>query len=218
VSHDDFDFETLGGLSKRLPPGERILWQGNPDAVAIAYRFFKLGHLTAYFIVLCGWAVVSTALDNASLREVSAAAASFAALSLVALILVRGYAELISRTTLYTMTDRRLVLRVGIALPISINIPLNRIDGAAMRVMHDGAGEIAITLRPGERIAYLVLWPHTRVWRLARPEPVLRCIPEVRAVAAQLARVLGAPGAPAGSSPQTVATTRPARNLTPSAA
>lgn len=218
MSHDDFDFEPIRGLPKRLPPGERILWQGTPDASDFAFRFLKLAHLTGYFVALVAWAVVSTALEGASLLEVTASAASFGALSLAALGLVRGYAELVARTTVYTMTDRRFVLRIGVALPISINLPFSRIDSAAMRETPEGRGEIAIKIRPGERIAYLALWPHTRSWRVARPEPVLRCVSDVRVVSATLARALGAPPAQAASTSAPDATLRPVRTLAPSAA
>lgn len=223
MSHDDFDFEPIRGLPKRLPPGERILWQGAPDASAFAYRFLRLPHLTGYFISLVAWVVASTLLDGGSAREAVAAAASFGGLSLVALGIVRGYAELVARTTVYTMTDKRFVLRVGLALPISINLPFSRIDAAAVRAAADGVGEIALTLRPGDRIAYLALWPHARGWRMARPEPVLRAVPEVRAVAATLARALGgtppaqtAPAQAVGDAQD--AGPRPVRTLTPSAA
>ncbi len=218
MSHDDFDFEPVRGLPRRLPPGERILWQGAPDASDFAFRFLKLAHLTGYFMALVLWAVVSTALEGASIREVSAAAASFGALSLLALGLVRGYAELVARTTVYTMTDKRFVLRVGLALPISINLPLSRIDAAAMRATPEGTGEIALTLRPGERIAYLLLWPHVRGWRLSRPEPVLRSVPEVQAVSAKLARALVGASTPTTSASQPAPVPRPVRSLTPSAA
>ena len=216
MSHDDFDFEPVRGLPKRLPPGERIIWQGAPDAADFAFRFLKLAHLTGYFVVLVMWAVVSTALEGAPVREVSAAAASFGALSLVALGLVRGYAELVARTTVYTLTDRRFVLRVGLALPISINLPLSRIDAAAMRSTREGTGEIALTLRPGERIAYLALWPHVRGWKLARPEPVLRSVHDVHTVSQTLAVALGGAAAPTGTPAQPAP--RPVRTLTPSAA
>jgi hypothetical protein len=218
VSHDDFAFEPVRGLPRRLPPGERILWQGSPDASDFAFRFLKLAHLTGYFIALVAWVVVSTALDGASLLEVSSAAAVGAALALVALGLVRGYAELVARTTVYTMTDKRFVLRVGIALPISVNLPFSRIDAAAMRATPGGTGEIALKLRSGERIAYLVLWPHTRSWHMARPEPVLRCLHDVRAVSATLGRALGAPPAQGAATDLPSAAPRPVRTLTPSAA
>ncbi len=41
-------------------------------------------------------------------------------------------------------------------------------------------------LAEGDSIAYLHLWPHARPWRAARPEPMLRCVPQ----AAQVAQLL----------------------------
>jgi len=37
-----------------------------------------------------------------------------------------------------------------------------------------------------DKIAYFHLWPHARPWRLAKPEPMMRCIPEANQVAALL--------------------------------
>jgi hypothetical protein len=38
-------------------------------------------------------------------------------------------------------------------------------------------------LLPPDRIALLHLWPHARPWRVSRPEPMLRCVPDAAAVA-----------------------------------
>jgi hypothetical protein len=45
---------------------------------------------------------------------------------------------------------------------------------------------------PGKRLAYLVLWPHVRPWRLQAPQPMLRAIDDVAAVADLLAEALAA--------------------------
>ena len=102
------------------------------------------------------------------------------------------YAWLTSRCTLYTITDRRLVMRVGIALPMTFNLPFSSIESAGLKCWADGNGSIVLTLAPGERLAYLVLWPHARPWRMARTEPMLRCIPDAARVAQTLARALAA--------------------------
>jgi hypothetical protein len=192
MSHDDFDFEPVPGLPRRLPPGERVLWRGSPDAHVLAWRFLRVGHLTAYFAVLLGWVVISGALDGTPVREIAASAATFGALALVALGLVWGYATLAARTTIYTVTDKRVVIRSGIALPITLNLPYKQVVAAAMREYPDGFGEIALTLAKDQRVAYLVLWPHARGWRFARPEPVLRCVPDVAKIATALAEALAA--------------------------
>jgi hypothetical protein len=105
-------------------------------------------------------------------------------------------------------------MRVGIALPVSLNLPFSKIDTAAVKSFADGSGNISLQFTKGENIAYLILWPFAKPWRLARSEPTLRCIPSVAVVAQILARALAAeagvavqPGlaaAPAAARPATV--------------
>ena len=57
----------------------------------------------------------------------------------------------------------------------------------------------------GDKVAYLLLWPHARPWRLSKPEPMLRAVPDAARVAAILARALAA----AASQPVRAATLQP---------
>ncbi|MBK8211242.1 MAG: PH domain-containing protein [Rhodospirillales bacterium] len=131
--------------------------------------------------------------------------AALAAAGLFALL-----AWLISRTTVYTITPRRLVLPVGLALPLSINIPFSVIEAADVKLFADGTGDLSVTPARGERVGYLLAWPHVRPWRFARPEPTLRSIPNAAAVAEMLAGALSQSMAPGAASTRMVATTNPA--------
>jgi hypothetical protein len=53
---------------------------------------------------------------------------------------------------------------------------------------------------------------------MARPEPVLRCLHDVRAVSAMLGRALGAPSAQSAATDLPATAPRPVRTLTPSTA
>ncbi|MGT2480112.1 hypothetical protein ACU4GR_17585 [Methylobacterium oryzae CBMB20] len=53
------------------------------------------------------------------------------------------------------MTNRRVVLQAGIALPVTHNLPFAQIESAALRAFTDGSGDLPLRLRPGLRIAYL---------------------------------------------------------------
>ena len=97
-----------------------------------------------------------------------------------------------ARTTVYTITNRRVVMRIGIALPVTFNLPYTQIDGAALRPYEDGTGDIPLQLRDGTRLAYFVLWPHARPWRFSRPEPMLRAVPNAAATAQLLSEALAA--------------------------
>lgn len=54
----------------------------------------------------------------------------------------------------------------------------------------DGTGDIALQLMPPHRVSWLGLWPHTRSWRVSKPEPTLRAVAEPDRVAQILARAL----------------------------
>lgn len=106
---------------------------------------------------------------------------------------------LIARTTVYTITSRRLVIRFGVALPMTINLPFSVIDAAGLRVYRDASGDIPLSLAAGERVSFPVLWPHVRPWRLTRAEPMLRCVPQ----AEHLSRIVAQALAVAASTRQT---------------
>jgi hypothetical protein len=101
-----------------------------------------------------------------------------------------AFAALVSRTTLYTITSRRVVMRIGIALPMTLNVPFAIVAAAGLRLHRDDSGDLPLTLGGNGRVGFLHLWPHARPWRVARPEPMLRCVPEAQQVAAILSRAL----------------------------
>ncbi len=195
------------GLPERLPQGERLIWQGRPAAVPLSLHAFRIGPVAAYFTVLLAWRTVAQLYDGDTLLGALIYAAwilPLASLSLV-ILAVLGWAS--ARTTVYTVTDRRVAMRVGVALPITVNIPFTEVVGASVMRHADGSGDIALQLMEGKRIAYAVIWPHARPWHYARPEPTLRSIPDVDGVADLIAGVLSAAANQAAN-----AAVRPARD------
>jgi hypothetical protein len=190
MSHDDFAFEPIRGLPENLPSGERLIWQGAPSGSALARRAFHVRGLSVYFGLLLVWQASAALMDGKRLAEAAVAAGWLVGLASVALGLMVGLAFLYARTTVYSLTDRRLVIRFGIAIPMSINIPFSLIESAAAKLQGDGTADLPLRLRPGERISYLVLWPNVRPWRFSRPEPMLRAVPDGAQVAELLASAL----------------------------
>ena len=84
------------------------------------------------------------------------------------------------------------MLGIGLAVPMTVNLPFSRIAGAGLRCYPNGAGDIPLQLLPHEKIGYLMLWPHARPWRMARTEPMLRALAQAEPVAAILGRALAA--------------------------
>jgi hypothetical protein len=107
-------------------------------------------------------------------------------LSATCLGLVAYFAHLICSTTLYTLTDRRIVMRIGIVLNMTFNLPLKKIQGAGLNVGQHGIGDIPLKLDSSSKIAMFHLWPHAKPGAWANPEPMLRCIPDSQKVATLL--------------------------------
>lgn len=175
------------GLPKRLPAGERLLWQGAPDARSLMVRTFHVRAVTAYFALILVICAVSAFSDGASAHDAGLALLRRGLLAAVPVLLIVAYSIAIARTTVYSITNKRVVISFGMALPMSFNVPFSRLQGAGLRLYPDGTGDVPLQLLAGEQMSYLVLWPHARPWRMARTEPMLRCI----AGAAEASTVLG---------------------------
>jgi hypothetical protein len=179
----EYDSEPIPGLPGMLPPGEQILWQGAPDARALARSAFHTRLITGYFAALSAVAL-GFALSGSGYTGVIMTVA----LGVVGVGLLHALAQASARTTLYTLTNRRIVLRVGIALPKCINLPLGLVGSVDLAPRADGNGDVALTVIGKQRLGYLALWPHARPWKLAAPQPMLRALPEAATVASLIAR------------------------------
>lgn len=163
-------------------PDERVLWKGRPQLGLLARTAFHARSASLYMAALVVIALVLGRND----------AAIVAALLGVALsAILHGLAWASARSTLYILTDQRLIMRIGIAIETRINIPLKQITAAHLAVQtKDGHGDIAFELAGDERLlGTLLLWPHVRPWRYARPEPSLRAVPQAAALAQTIAGV-----------------------------
>jgi len=188
---------TIPGVEEPLPPGERLLWHGRPSARAVARHVFHLRGLAAYFAALLLARLVLVR------NTTPASTAAFVLCACVALGVFAAVSVWVARSTVYAVTSRRVVLRVGMAMPITLNVPLRCVASAGVREWKDGSGEIVLALDGTDRFAYFLLWPHARPWRLTRPEPALRGLARPREVGAMLRRAVeeleDAPSAPSAT-------------------
>jgi hypothetical protein len=186
ASGHEHEFEPQRGLPELLPAGETLLWQGSPDWRALARRAFHLRKLVLYFAVLVGLRAAFVYEATGSFDAALRATPGPLALAALALGLVALLAWLSARSTVYTLTDKRVVMRIGIVLTLTFNLPFKRIAAAGLQLQAGGCGDIPLQLLPPDRIAWLHLWPHARPWQVTQPQPMLRCVPG----AAEVARLL----------------------------
>lgn len=178
-----FKGKLVGGLPGALPKGETLLWQGAPNWRSLARRAFRIRLAAGYFGALITWRVGEAVFTGQGLRGALTAGASSLTLAGVSLGIFAGISWLMSRTTTYSITSKRVVITYGMALPKSVNLPYNRVDAANLALHADNTGDIALKLPSATRLSYLLLWPHVRAGANGRAEPVLRCIADPQAAA-----------------------------------
>lgn len=179
----------IRGVPHALPEGEHILWQGAPEAGAIATHVFHWRLFVAYFAVMTAVWVASTELPFAS-AAFQAGLGVRVGLSALVIAIVFVLSRVVARTSWYAITSQRLVLRLGMVFEMSINIPFSILDSAGVGVFKDGTGQVALTLTKPNRLAYIALWPHCRVFSINHPQPVLRGLREPQRIGTLLAQAV----------------------------
>jgi hypothetical protein len=182
----EYEFEPQFGLPERLPSDEFIVWQGSPGVGVLASSAFHIKKLAVYFAVLiaaCAWPALE---ESAGILAVLQSLKWITPLALIGLGSVCLLAYLTSRTTVYTLTNKRVVMRLGIVFTVSFNFPLKQVEAADVRMLPNGFGDITLSLKGSDRIAWIHLWPSVRPWKINKPEPTLRAIPHVQEVSLKL--------------------------------
>jgi Bacterial PH domain len=179
----DFDFDTKQGLPEVLPQGERLLWQGQPDWRSLAVSAFHVRKVMIYFAALAILQGVARLADGATLAKGAQPFLWFIPMGLVATGILILVARLCAYTTTYTLTTKRVVMKIGMALPVTFNIPFKQIDGAFVGHLANGTGDLCFRFGGKDKIAYLLLWPHARRWHFSKPQATFRAIPNVDHVA-----------------------------------
>jgi hypothetical protein len=187
----DLDFEPIPGLPEELPNGETIVWQGRPSWRALARSTFKARWLAAYlafFVAARAVLALRGGQGAAGLIGVGLAAALATGCVSVVMLLAWMYA----RSSVYTITTKRVVMRIGVAIPMTWNLPFKQIAAADLTVRKDDDGDIVLKMVPPNRVAWLHLWPHVGPWNFTKARPALRAIAEPARVASLLAEAVKA--------------------------
>lgn len=171
---------------RALSPGEDVVWEGRPSAVATALHVLHAPWIGAYFVIAAAVGV-GVSLQGGLPLWVALEPLAPGLLTVAAIV---GLGALIARSTHYVVTTRRVILRYGLALPRSLSLPFSQIVELSAATRRDGSGDIALALRDGIRMPYLKLWPFARAWHIRRPQPMLRDVTAAADVARLLSRAL----------------------------
>ncbi|GFE64639.1 photosynthetic complex putative assembly protein PuhB [Litoreibacter roseus] len=191
MPHDDFAVEPIEGLPELPPEGEKILWQGKPHWWTLAKESLNIYWVMGYFVLLGVWRSVNLAEFTPPLAA-TLGAIPFLILGLIACGLLLLISVVQAQTTVYTITNRRVAMRIGAALTVTLNLPYRWIGSADLDLRRGGTGTIALSLiDEGTRLSYLTCWPHVRPWRMNPTQPALRCIKDAEHVSRILAQAVG---------------------------
>lgn len=184
------DSRSLDAAPAGMAGDERIVWQGAPTWSGFARHALHLRAVSVYFLAILAWRFGAELLATGSVYAGMVSAAWALALAVPVLGFLALYARLVARSTRYTVTTRRIVLRIGVALPMTVTIPVDLVASINVRANADGTGDVTLGVLPDRRLSYTVLWPHARPWCFARPEAALRAVPQAEAVAGVIAGML----------------------------
>jgi hypothetical protein len=202
--------ERIRQISTPLPPGEHVRWEGVPDWRSLAVHVFHARKALLYCLAI---GLVRGALAWQADRSLPVAIGSVVFLALLGAA-AAGCSVILAlvtaRTTVYAVTDRRVVMRIGVVVSWVVNIPFRQIEHVQLRERSRGTADLALALSGADRLAYFQLWPHARPWHIGRPQPMLRAVPDGARVGAVLREAIlaaGEPGvpAPAPADPPTAA-------------
>ena len=185
MSDDDFAVEPIVGLPELLPKGEVILWQGRPNWFRLTIESLNLWWVIGYFGLLVAWRLV-TVIDYLPLGTAVSVSVPFLFVAAFVGLLLCSIGYIQARSTVYTITNRRVVMRIGAALTMTLNLPFTKIDNAAVAKKRGGFGNIAFETSGTTKFSYFVLWPHARSWYFGKPQPTLKCIPDIEKVSSIL--------------------------------
>ena len=179
----EYELEAEYGLPEKLPEAEKVIWQGSPNVWRTAKDLFYIRPVIVYFIFLVLYRIYDGVVLGNSLKVVVISTIWMIALSFICTGLLGTLAYFTAKSSVYTITNRRIVMRIGMALTLSFNLPFKEIISADFKAQKDGYGNIPLKVNSGTKIAYFHLWPHVRPMNFNHPEPMLRNIANVKEVA-----------------------------------
>jgi len=182
----EHEWEAAPGLPSTLPAGERIVWQGSPDWKQLAVHAFHVRKIAVYFALMVGLQFSQLWAEGLSGKELLVPIVVSSSLAILALALLTTCAWFAGKSSLYTFTNKRVVMRIGIVLTLTFNLPYRRIAGASSKDYAKGCQDIALELYPEDRIGWAHLWPHQKAWHVKHPQPTLRCVPNGKEVSEML--------------------------------
>ena len=173
-----------------LPPDETLLWSAQPKPSAFVRRVFHLRALTMYFALIVGFSSIGTLSSAAEMKVLLGSLVWQLSLGGMVLVILNVLGRFYAKSTIYALTNKRFVIRSGLALPSVIAIPLTKLQSAGIRTYSDDTGDIVLVPDKGLKVYWLLLWPSVRTFEWRHVQPLLRAIEKPEVVAGMLKELI----------------------------
>lgn len=188
----EHDYEPVYGLPEKLPADEHIVWQGAPRSRLIMRYVLRGRWIASYFALLIAWTLITGYYDGRTAGAILFSGAAVTILSGIVIVLMELFAWGVQKTTVYTITNKRIVMRIGVALSVTYNIPFAQIVAAEVKTHGDGTGDLSLGLTERSGLSWLMFYPHVRGSIFSEMRPRLTGLSDIKDVAAILAEQLQA--------------------------
>ena len=175
-------FEVHKNILDAIPEGESILWKGKPSFWGFSWYFFGLKLLAFYLIILSVvFAARLTVTDFFTAFVVDFL--PFLLSGILTSFILMALAKIQSQSSIYIITENRVIIKSGAALSFLISMPFKKIKAVNLQKRKGSLGTISFELNSGKRVPYISCWPSVRPWRFKKTEPAFSCIENVDEVA-----------------------------------
>ena len=175
-------FEAPKNILDAIPNGESILWKGRPSLWGFSWNLFGLKWITLYLSML---SIVSVARFFASdfYTAFYVDFLPFFLSGIFASIILIGLAATQTYSTVYIITENRVIIKTGAALSFLISMPFKKIKEVNLQKRGASIGTISFELLSEKRVPYISCWPSVRPWKFKRTQPAFSCVGSVDEVA-----------------------------------
>ena len=175
-------FEAPKNILDAIPNGESILWKGRPSLWGFSWNLFGLKWITLYLSML---SIVSVARFFASdfYTAFYVDFLPFFLSGIFASIILIGLAAIQAYSTVYIITENRVIIKTGAALSFLISMPFKKIKEVNLQKRGASIGTISFELFSNKRVPYISCWPSVRPWKFKKTQPAFSCVRSVDEVA-----------------------------------
>lgn len=168
-------------VRRSIPSGEEIHWYGRPDWKSLGYCCYGIKYLIIYLLLSVLYTFVKMPVEFSLAAFVNHYIPYMLSGTVAGIILfILAFAS--AKHTCYVITDKRIVIRTGIALVFLLNLPFKNILSIDRQRLKNTRGNLAFTIQSKKRIPYFSCWPSVRGGSVLNPVPAFRSILDVQEI------------------------------------